>query len=82
MAEAERIRVDRILVPPNLPTGMNPFVIMSLAHLYRSTTEDAPPIEVTREGRYYRVTDGRHRFVASLVAGRRRVLAIVADKPM
>lgn len=75
----KRIRVDRILVPPNLPAGMNPLVVMSLTYLYRSTTEDAPPIVVRREGRNYRITDGRHRFMASVIAGRRRVLAVVED---
>lgn len=73
----KRIRVDRILVPPNVASGMNPLVVMSLAYLYRSTTEDAPPITVTRDGRNYRITDGRHRYIASVIAGRRRVLAEV-----
>lgn len=73
----KRIRVDRILVPPNMPAGLNPLVVMALTHHYRATTEDADPITVTREGRNYRITDGRHRYLASVIAGRRRVLAHV-----
>jgi hypothetical protein len=73
----KRIRVDRILLPPNVAAGMNPLVVMSLAYMYRSSNEDAPPITVTREGRNYRITDGRHRYLASVIAGRRRVLATV-----
>ena len=76
---AKRIRVDRLLVPPNLPAGMNVLVVMSLVYMYRSTTEDAPPITVRREGRNYRITDGRHRYMASVIAGRRRVLAYVEE---
>ena len=74
---AKRIRVDRILVPPNVAAGMNPLVVMSLTYMYRSGNQDAPPITVAREGRNYRIIDGRHRFIASIIAGRRRVLAEV-----
>jgi hypothetical protein len=58
---------------------MNPLVVMSLVYMYRSTTEDAPPITVQREGKHYRILDGRHRYIASVIAGRRRVLANVED---
>ena len=72
------VRVDRILVPPNLPAGMNPLVVMSLVLMYRSTTEHADePILLKKEGKYYRITDGRHRYIASVIAGRRRVKARV-----
>lgn len=73
--QTKRIRIDRILLPPNLPAGMNPLVVMSLALHYRSTTDDVEPIVVRREGRNYRIVDGRHRYIASVIAGRRRVLA-------
>jgi SH3-like domain-containing protein len=74
---AKRIRVDRCLIPPNVAAGMNPLVVMSLTYMYRATDEDAPPITVRREGRHWRIVDGRHRWVASVMAGRRRVLAEV-----
>jgi hypothetical protein len=63
-------------VSRNVTAGLNPLVVMSLAYLYRSTTCDTDPILVRREGRgRYRICDGRHRFVASLIAGRGDVLA-------
>lgn len=82
MPELKRVRIDRCMVGPNVPAGMNILVVASLVYMYRSSNEDAPPIQVTREGRYYRVVDGRHRMVASLIAGRRRVLAKVLDMPI
>lgn len=72
-----RVRLDRILLPVSVPAGMSPLVVMSLAYLYRASNEDVEPVELTRHGRFYRVTDGRHRVVASHIAGRRRVLAVV-----
>lgn len=69
------IELDRLLFPEPVTAGMNPFVLMSLAYLYRSGNEHVEPIEVTREGRYYRIREGRHRAVASMMAGRKVVLA-------
>ena len=73
----KRIKLNKILVPTPVSAGMNPLVLMSLVYMYRSTTEDAEPIVLRKEGRYYRITDGRHRFMASVIAGRRRILAKV-----
>jgi ParB-like chromosome segregation protein Spo0J len=58
---------------------MNSLVIMSLAYMYRTGEGHAPPILVRKEGAHYRILDGRHRFMASLIAGRRRVLAVVEE---
>jgi len=70
-----RVRVDRLLFGPNPSGGMNPFVLMSLAYLMLSTSEDPDPVEVTREpDGNWRVHDGRHRVVAAMLAGRRDVL--------
>jgi hypothetical protein len=80
-----RIRVDRILLPEPVPAGLNPLVLMALTHHYKATTDDLDPIQVTRDGRdargkrLYRITDGRHRWVASLAAGRRRVFATLEN---
>src|SRR5215207_5679918 len=64
------IRLDRLLYPDPVPAGMNPFVLMSLAYLYRSSNEDAEPIlvEYAANG-LYEIKDGRHRAVASMIAG-------------
>jgi hypothetical protein len=77
---ARRIPVGRILMPrKNVTAGANPLLLMSLTHMLRSTTEDAPPITVRREGPHYRIIDGRHRFMAAVIAGRPSILARVED---
>lgn len=77
---AERIPLGRILLPEhNVTAGANVYVLVSLAYMYRSTTEDAPPITVRPHGDLYRITDGRHRYMASVIAGRDGVLANVED---
>lgn len=72
-----RIPVNKLLFKPNAPAGMNPFVLMSEAYFYRSGVEDGRPIDVKIEGDNYRIQDGRHRVVASMLAGRPDVLAKV-----
>lgn len=74
---AKRVKLERILMPEPVSAGMNVLVLMSLVYMFRSTTEDAPPIHIAKEGRHYRIVDGRHRFVASHISGRRTVLAEV-----
>lgn len=73
----EHIDISQILLLPNVSAGMNPYVVMSLTYLYRSTSEDVEPIKVMgMGGGLYRIIDGRHRFVASVMAGRKSVLAL------
>lgn len=74
-------QLDRLLFPEPVTAGMNPLVLMSLAHFYRAGNEHLQPIAVTVEGDYHRIADGRHRAVASMVAGRKVVLAEVVDIP-
>lgn len=69
------IPLDRILYPEPVSGGLNPYVLMSLAYMYRSTNEHAPAVTVQREGDYMRLTDGRHRCIASMMAGRKLILA-------
>lgn len=76
-----RVRLERILMPKPVAAGMNYLVIASLTYRLRSTTEDPPPITLTRAGKYYRIVDGRHRFVAHHIAGRHRILATIEDTP-
>lgn len=63
------------MILPNVPAGMNPLVIMSLVYMMRSSNQDPPPILVRRKGKKYRVLDGRHRFMAAVIAGRTHILA-------
>lgn len=76
---ARRIPVSSLLMLDNIPAGMNPLVLMSLAYMFRSTTQDAAPILVRPEGDLYRVLDGRHRAVASVIAGRPDVPCILEE---
>lgn len=69
------LELDRLLFPQPVSAGMNPFVLMSLAYFYRSGNEHADPIRVTPTGAFYRISDGRHRAVASMIAGRKTILA-------
>lgn len=55
---------------------MNVLVVNSLIYLFKGTNEDVQPITIRREGEsFYRIVDGRHRAVASMMAGRKTVLA-------
>lgn len=71
-----RVRVEDVLMPPAVAAGMNPYVLMGLVPRLLQTTEDHTPIVVRREGDWWRIVDGRHRFVASILAGRPDVLAL------
>lgn len=75
----KKIRLDKCLILPNIPAGMNPLVVMSLVYFYKSGGEHTTPIRVRKEGKHYRILDGRHRWMASVIAGRRRVLAEIEE---
>jgi hypothetical protein len=77
-----RIPVEKLLYKPNAPSGMNPLVVMSLTYFYRSNVLDTTPIVVRREGDNYRILDGRHRAVGSMIAGRTDVLAEIEEPPL
>ena len=70
-----RVRIEDLLLPPNLPAGMDVLTLFSLAALLHKTTEDPEPVSVQREQSHWRITDGRHRAIAALIAGRPDVLA-------
>lgn len=77
-----RLRVSQLLVKDNIPAGCNPLVLFSLAYMYRSSGRDAEPIVVTPAGPdLWRVEDGRHRYFASVIAGRPDVLAVEQAAP-
>lgn len=72
------VRIDRLIFPEPVSAGMNPLVVMSLCHMYRSTNDHAKPIKVKPEiWGYYSITDGRHRAVAAMMAGRKTIWAKV-----
>jgi hypothetical protein len=60
---------------------MNPLMLMHLAYLLRSSNDHhVDPIEVWRDGANYRIKDGRHRFMAHVIAGRQTVPAVIVYK--
>ncbi len=75
----EHIPLNRILLPEPVSAGMDLYILLTLAGLFRKTNEDTTPIEVVRHGRVYQLTDGRHRVIASIIAGRKTVLANVRE---
>jgi hypothetical protein len=70
------VRVERLLFPPNVPAGLDALTLLSLAALLRKTNEDPDPVLVRREGELFRITDGRHRALAAMIAGRGDVLCV------
>lgn len=71
-----RIPVDQLRLKPNVPAGMDPCVLLGLVPLMRKTAEDHPPILVRRLNAHWQIQDGRHRFMAAVIAGRPDVLAV------
>jgi hypothetical protein len=69
-----RVPIEDLRFGPNPPAGMNPLVLMSLTYRLKATREDPAPVLVQRDGDGWRVTDGRHRALAAMVAGRPDVL--------
>jgi hypothetical protein len=74
-----RVRVENILLPPNVPAGMDLSVLAHFSMICRKTGEDPDPIilKPTDTPGVYRIHDGRHRFLGAVVAGRHDVLAEV-----
>jgi hypothetical protein len=70
-----RIPLERLHVKPNIPAGMDPCILLGLVPLLRKTAEDHTPILVKEHGDGWEIQDGRHRYVASLIAGRPDILA-------
>jgi hypothetical protein len=76
---AQLIPLDRILFPEPVTAGMSLFELVAMARFYRNGNGHRKPIVVRRVGDVFSLTDGRHRCVASMIAGRKVVLAVVED---
>jgi hypothetical protein len=73
-------RLDQLLMCEPVVAGMNVLVLFSLAHYYRSTNEHTTPIVIAPvTAGIYRIVDGRHRALASLIAGRKTVEARIEN---
>jgi uncharacterized ParB-like nuclease family protein len=77
------LRLDQLLFLRNCPAGMDWAVIgRFVCELRKGAAPVDPPIRVYREDgtTFYRVADGRHRTVASMMAGRDVILAVIEPK--
>ena len=75
MSEPFLVPIDTLLFKEPVSCGASPFVIMALAQFYRTTNEHTVPITIRAEGNRWRILDGRHRVIASIIAGRKTVFA-------
>lgn len=73
-----RVPLEHLVVKQPVPCGMDYPEIGGKLRRYRTTTEDEEPSRVRRRPGlpepYWELTDGRHRFLAALIAGRRDLL--------
>lgn len=78
-----RVRLENLNFPPNVIVGCNFLLVATLVYKYRASNEDDYPIIVRAEdGGRYSITDGRHRSVASIIAGRPDILCeLEKEKP-
>jgi hypothetical protein len=79
-----QLPLEALVFKPNMPAGMDWAVIGLWTCRFRKTAELCdPPITVTRiDGTpHYRILDGRHRVVASLIAGRTHITAVEEPCP-
>jgi hypothetical protein len=78
--EPVEIRLDRLLFPRAVPAGLD-WAVLGIWTAYQRKRADPvdPPIVVRAEGDYFRITDGRHRVVGALLAGRDAIAALVEE---
>lgn len=76
-----RVPVEHIRLPRNVVAGCNFLKLAAYTHQLRATTEDLEPVAVTSEpDGSWRIDDGRHRFLAAVIAGRPDVLCVQASE--
>ena len=74
-----RVPIEHVRLPRNVAAGCNFLKIGAYAHLLRGTTEDLEPVVVAFEAKEsWRLVDGRHRYLAAVIAGRPDVLCVQA----
>jgi hypothetical protein len=74
-----RVPITRLRFKVPITAGMNPYTLLGLVPLLRDTSQDHPPILVGPPCPECGVRidlDGRHRWIASVMAGRHDVLAM------
>ena len=77
-----KLSLDRVLLPLSPPAGMDLAMIGAHQATARKTREPCTPsIKVSREGDYWRVCDGRHRFLGWHAGGRTEIEAEICQEP-
>lgn len=73
-----RVPLELLRLKPPVTAGLSPYTLLGMVPLLRNTTLDHAPILVDARCTgcgSWRVQDGRHRFVGSVMAGRHDILA-------
>ncbi len=70
MTDPFLLPVHEIRLAPVLPCGLAPLTLYAIACTLRNTHELVEPVQVERRGNEWHLVDGRHRYVASIIAGR------------
>lgn len=76
-----RAPIDRLRFKDPIPAGMDPYVSLGMVPLLRGSNEDHEPAlldEPCPTCGTATVLDGRHRWIASVIAGRPDLLADMA----
>lgn len=74
-----RVPVELLRFKVPIAAGMNPYTLMGMVPLLRGSAEDHDPILVTTacpDCGTRTVLDGRHRWIAAVIAGRHDILAL------
>lgn len=79
MADPFWLPVHEIRMRPVLPCGMSYLLVGALAYTLRTTHDPVTPVEVRQEGGGWVLVEGRHRWVAHLVAGRDQIQCVEVD---
>lgn len=79
MSDPFCVPIQKLRFKAPIAAGMNPYTLLGMVPLLRNSSEDHDPILVdppclTCGDRT--VLDGRHRWIASVIAGRADVLAV------
>lgn len=86
MSRAREIRLDRLVFGRNPPAGMDWSVVGHWAAFFRKAAAPCKPaVRVTEipgtKPRLYRVSEGRHRVIGALFAGRDTIRCKVDRSP-
>jgi hypothetical protein len=69
-----QLRLEQILLPPNVTAGINFLLLAHLAYTLRATNTNTPPITVKPHSPdIWQIADGRHRYLAHIIAGRQHI---------